>query len=40
MACVRLLPKVEIEMINRIASQSYYYYYFYTGVDSAWEARH
>jgi hypothetical protein len=40
-ACVRLLPKVEEDMISLIASQGYYYYYyFYTGVSGAWEARH
>jgi hypothetical protein len=38
--CVRLLPKVKIEMINHIASQAYYYYYFYAGVSDAWEATH
>jgi hypothetical protein len=39
-ACVRLLPKVKIDMIKLNVSQVYYYYYFYAGVNSAWEAGH
>jgi hypothetical protein len=39
-ACVRLLPKVKIEMIKLKVSQAYYYAYFYTGVSRAWEAGH